>query len=381
MVFERRISTTTYACSLCQMTYSRKEDAEKCEFLCAKLSKSPDITSLGLSSRTYNILKIAGIDTVSEVLEMTDSYLLKLKGFGQVCLRELHQRSQPFVGQNEETDKSRDSLSRPNAKSKVRRKVFSKATPFSESVDWINRPLDLPEQLKNQIEQFVDSQDWVGLYKGYLWHNDTWRNGFPDILRLETQMRSSLQNGEIKKQDVLDVAYWGKFFYPPKITSPESIPIAEKVQKDDGSSILQALITLKENGVGFGPTYLSKVLRFAFPDRAGGLDSRIIRVFGIGDPTVNQYQWLTIRTHKLGSEWTINRNRLWPLEYDKWLRILSRIVAFINDKEVFCPHPQKFIDTGLRAEGIWINADVEMAVLTYVTDVLNRLGAKKIGLY
>jgi len=362
------------------MTYSRKEDAEKCESRCAKLSKSPDITALGLTSRTYNILKIAEIDTVDEVLGMTDSYLLKLKGFGQLCLRELHRQLQPFNDQNEGTDKPREPLIFLNAKRNVRRQEFSKTAPFSESDEWINRTLDLPESLKKQITQFVDCQDWVGLYKDYLWHNDTWENGFSDILRLETQMRCSLQNGEIKRKDVLDVAYWGKFFYPPKITFPESIPIAEEILKDDGSSLLQALIALKQNVGGLGPTYLSKVLRFAFPNRAGAFDSRIVRVFGIGDPTVNQYQWLTIRTHKLGSEWAISRDRMWPLEYEKWLRILTKMVSLINDKEVFCPHPQKFLDAGLRTEGIWINADVEMAIFTYVTGVLNRLEAKKTGL-
>lgn len=381
MVIERRITTTSYACSFCQETYSRKEDAEKCEFYCAKLLKSPDITSLGLSSRTYNILKIAGIDTVAEVIGMPDSNLLKLKGFGQVSLRELHQQLQSFVDQDEGTDKFRESSIRTNAKRKVRRQAFSREVPLFESTAWINRPLELPEQQRRQIAQFVDSQDWVGLYKGYLWHNDTWENGFPDILRLETQLRSSMQNGEIKKKDVLDVAYWGKYYYPLKITSPESIPIGEKIPKGDGSAILQALITFKENVGGFGPTYLSKLLRFAFPSQAGALDSRIVRVFGLGDPTVNQYQWLTIRTHKLGSEWTINRDRLWPLEYEKWLRILSTMVGLINEKEVFCPHPHKFLDAGLRNKGIWINADAEMAILTYVTGVLNRFEGKNPGMF
>jgi len=372
MIFEKQIYTTTYVCSLCQMTYSRKEDAEKCESHCLKLSKSPDITVLGLTSRTYNILKIAGIDTVDEVLGMTDSYLLKLKGFGQVCLRDLHQQLQRFGAQNEGTDALRAALNYPNAKRDVGRQELSRTEPFSESDEWINRTLDFPELLKNQITQFVDSQDWVSLYKEYLWHNDTWENGFPDILRLEMQMRRSLDNEEIKKQDVLDVAYWGKFFYPPKITSPASIPIEEDVLKGDGSSLIQVLITLKQNVGGLGVTYLSKVLRFAFPDRAGAMDSRIVRVFGIGDPTVNQYQWLTIRTHKFGSGWTIFQDRMWYLEYAKWLRILMKIVSQLNDKKVFCPHPQKFLDAGLRNEGIWISADVEMAIFTYVTGVIRK---------
>ena len=381
MIFEKQISTTSYVCSFCQTTYSRKEDAEKCEARCVKLLKSPDITALNLTSRTYNILKIAGIDTVDEVLEMTDSHLLKLKGLGQVCLRELHQRLQTFGGQNKGTDRVQEFLDNPNVKCKVRLQAFSKTKPYSECDEWIKRLPDLTKLLENQITLFVDSQDWVGLYKGYRWHNDTWENGFPDILRLETQMRSSLQNSEIKKKDVLDVAYWGKFFYPSMISAPESIPIAEEVLKDDGRFLLQALITLKQNVDGLGPTYLSKIVRFAFPDRAGALDSRIVRVFGIGDPTVNQYQWINIRTHKFGTVWAINRDRRWPLEYGMWLQILTKMVSLINARGIFCPHPRKFLDAGLRTEGIWISADVEMAIFTYITSVLNRLEAKKQDLF
>lgn len=95
------IQTTTYACSVCHRSYNRKEDAEKCESLCVKLIKSPEISILGLTSRTYNILKIAGIDTIDDVRETTDSFLLKLKGFGPACLDDLHHRMQLFEDQNE----------------------------------------------------------------------------------------------------------------------------------------------------------------------------------------------------------------------------------------------------------------------------------------
>ena len=111
-------------------------------------------------------------------------------------------------------------------------------------------------------------------------------------------------------------------------------------------------------------------MRFAFHNRVRALDSRIVRVFGIGDPTVNQYQWLTIRAQKSGSGWAVNRNRMWHMEYEKWLQILAKMVSLINDKEVFCPHPRKFLDAGLRTEGIWISADVEMAISSYVTGVI-----------
>lgn len=96
---------TTYACPLCQRTYSRKEDAGKGEVCYSKISSSAEISILGLTQRTYNILKIAGIDTVDEVRGKTDSHLLKLKGFGEASLHELHQKLKPFGGQNEGIDR------------------------------------------------------------------------------------------------------------------------------------------------------------------------------------------------------------------------------------------------------------------------------------
>ncbi|MDQ7097159.1 DNA-directed RNA polymerase subunit alpha C-terminal domain-containing protein [Desulfosporosinus sp. PR] len=107
MVME--IQTTTYACSLCQRKYTRREDAEKCETLCGKLLKSPDISILGLNARTYNILKIAGIDTIDDVRETTDGFLLKLKGFGPACLEDLHYRLKLLKGQHANADPSSES--------------------------------------------------------------------------------------------------------------------------------------------------------------------------------------------------------------------------------------------------------------------------------
>ncbi|MDA8221322.1 DNA-directed RNA polymerase subunit alpha C-terminal domain-containing protein [Desulfosporosinus sp.] len=94
MILETQI--TIYVCSLCQRTYRLKEDAKKCEILCAKLLESPDISVLGLSSRTYNLLKIAGIDTIEELLEKSDSQLLQLKRFGQGALYELRLQLQRY---------------------------------------------------------------------------------------------------------------------------------------------------------------------------------------------------------------------------------------------------------------------------------------------
>ncbi|TGE37793.1 hypothetical protein E4K67_13865 [Desulfosporosinus fructosivorans] len=87
---------TAYACPLCQRTYESKGDVEKGEVCCSK--KSEEISILGLTQRTYNILKIAGIDTLDEARSATESDLLKLKGFGQASLHELHYKLLQFRG-------------------------------------------------------------------------------------------------------------------------------------------------------------------------------------------------------------------------------------------------------------------------------------------
>ncbi|WP_088189174.1 DNA-directed RNA polymerase subunit alpha C-terminal domain-containing protein [Desulfosporosinus sp. FKA] len=106
MVME--ILTSVFACSLCQTRYNRQEDAEKCELLCAKLLKSPELSVLNLTSRAYNILKNAGIDTIDDVQKTTDDYLLNLKGFGPACLEDLHYKMTLFEEENALQNKLRE---------------------------------------------------------------------------------------------------------------------------------------------------------------------------------------------------------------------------------------------------------------------------------
>lgn len=96
----------TYVCPLCQRPYIRKKHAEKGEICCSKLSKSEEISILGLTQRTQNILKRAGIENIHEVIGKTDSDLLKLKGFGQGSLRNLHLKLQSFDVNNEGIEKT-----------------------------------------------------------------------------------------------------------------------------------------------------------------------------------------------------------------------------------------------------------------------------------
>ena len=50
------------------------------------------IEKLQLSPRSYNCLKRAGINTVGDVVRMSEAELLRIRNFGQKPLEELRQR-------------------------------------------------------------------------------------------------------------------------------------------------------------------------------------------------------------------------------------------------------------------------------------------------
>jgi hypothetical protein len=70
-------------------------------------------------------------------------------------------------------------------------------------------PLDLPSRLKNELEIFADQHDFGILYKEYLWEDDTWDNGFPNILRLEVEVGKTAKNNFLTRENIISVAKWG----------------------------------------------------------------------------------------------------------------------------------------------------------------------------
>jgi len=96
----------------------------------------------------------------------------------------------------------------------------------------------------------------------------------------------------------LAVAKWGNLRNIQRVKCPETItlPILENEHPDkkieDDPSVLIKILQRKIKGLG--PTYLSKVLRFALPSEFGAIDTRIVRVVGMGDPTSKQQNWLSI---------------------------------------------------------------------------------------
>lgn len=67
----------------------------------------------------------------------------------------------------------------------------------------------LSKALRDELDAFVKSNDMQALYKSYSWKNDTYSNGFPDIAKLEHQLRKSEISTGITLNDAVDVAKWG----------------------------------------------------------------------------------------------------------------------------------------------------------------------------
>lgn len=163
-------------------------------------------------------------------------------------------------------------------------------------------PTNLIQDLQSELEDFVRYYDFIELYKKYNWGIDTWQNGFPNILRLEIKITKAAKNNLLKKEDVLFIAEWGNLRNVQRVKCPETIRIFEKEHPDKKieEDPLGLIRILQWKIEGLGPTYLSKVLRFAIPSEFGAVDTRIVRVLGMGDPESKQQNWLSLRVRNDG---------------------------------------------------------------------------------
>ena len=233
-------------------------------------------------------------------------------------------------------------------------------------------PTEISAELQSSLEDFAKKHDFQRLYKEYSWRTDTWQNGFPDILRLETRIANAARNNLVRRSDILAVAEWGNLRNTNRIECPLTLTLplyehghADKRIKRDP---LIPLRTLQAKTKGLGPTGLSKVLRFALPSEYGAVDTHIVRLVGIGDEISKQESWLSLRVRNYGYGWYIPKDQsAWPKEYSKWINILRFFSDLLNNSGRSCPHPEAFSENGLRTQGIWACADVEMTLFSYAS--------------
>ncbi len=222
--------------------------------------------------------------------------------------------------------------------------------------------MSLPPE--RELTEFLKEHDFAALYRTYGWKEDNWREGFPNILRLEKEITVAAKNNFVKREHVLSVASWGSPRQRSRIGCPDTLRLP--FFRADGAVEVDPLVPLTALDAAtkqLGPALLSKVLRFAVPSHFGAVDTIIARVLS------EQHNWLSLKVRNYGTGPYIARERPWPSGYAEWIRILRFLTHYLNDSGTRCPHPDDFITNGLRTQGVWLCADIEMALYSYAKKV------------
>lgn len=237
--------------------------------------------------------------------------------------------------------------------------------------------IDLPHEKKALIASFLKSATMVELYQQYAWGHDTWETGFNDIVSLEQQTGTAVRSQQLGRSHVIAIAEWGGYRDPFRILcakDPLMLPlyhgtrIAPFIENDPVLPVRM----INQQTRGIGPACASRILRFAMPSLYGAIDSRIVRVFGQGDPDSARFPLLDLIAEPgENGRWSIGRQD-WPGEYGTWLLILRHIARQLNMAHEPCPHPQTFLRAELRSWGMWVPADVEMALFSYALQEIGR---------
>jgi len=239
-------------------------------------------------------------------------------------------------------------------------------------------PRSLRPNLLSELQRFARINVFADLYAAYLWRNDTYAKGFPDILDLELRFAQSERTTGITLSDIKAVAEWGSMRNRGRIAGPEVALPSGSLRTAGGAPLpeLGSMPTspieiLQTRGIhGVGPTYLSKVVRFGLPQKYGALDTRCVRVFGQGDSASQRHQWIDLRTRNDGYGWYIPKlQSAWPDAYADWINILRFFVSVLPKD---CPHPPNFVASGLRSKQTWACADVEMALFSYASRFVHK---------
>ena len=228
-------------------------------------------------------------------------------------------------------------------------------------------------RLIGELNAFAAANNFPDLYRAYAWRNDTYANGFPDIYCLESRLIRSDRTTGISVDDVKALAAWGAMPNQGRIRGPATIAPRNTLHNAAGGPAatlaahpLTPLTAIQAQLHGVGPTYQSKVLRFGLPQEYGAIDTRCGRVFGHGDAGAHRHDWINLRTRKSGYRWYISSTQAsWPDEYGMWIDILRYLAATLPSN---CTHPAAFTQAGLRHQGRWECADVEMALFSYASN-------------
>jgi hypothetical protein len=222
------------------------------------------------------------------------------------------------------------------------------------------------------IDTILQDLDFPKLYRSYTWKEDTWKRGFPDLFRLEQEISQAARKRSIRKEHLLALAKWGGLRNTKRISCPRSIRINLYHRGSPAPWLLRdpakAIDLLDIQVIGFGPTYSSKVLHFGVPQVFGALDTRLVRTFGRGDEASQRYPLLNLKVTRTGPSWAVySQQPGWPDEYGTWTYALNLMAESLNDQQIPCPHPKRFVQANLRENGVWLPADVETALFSFAS--------------
>ena len=226
---------------------------------------------------------------------------------------------------------------------------------------------------QNTISKFLREQDLPCLYRKYEWprrtyKRDTWEKGFPELFRLEKEISEAARENSLSRDHLVQIARWGGASrIIDKISWPD--PTKTKLYVNDKpaewleNTPEKAVEILDSQIYYFGPTYCSKILHFALPQIFGALDTRLVQTFG---KEAKHYPLLDLEINRSGWGPSIRISKsVWPKEYGTWISVLNSFSQILNQDGIKCPHPQQYEQFGLRANGLWLPADIETALFSY----------------
>jgi hypothetical protein len=234
-------------------------------------------------------------------------------------------------------------------------------------------PAQVRDNLKTKLMHFATSHDFPHLYQTYEWWEDRWRSGFPRMLGLEVSLSHTAKSNRVYREQLEAVARWGRKRGTVECDDEVSLPLYVDGKLDEAlvERPQLPLVELDRQTKRFGPTYLSKVLLFACPEEYGAIDTRLVTVFG-----EDGEGWIDLHARDWGSGDRIPRQASWPSEFGTWTQVLRWFAHHLNETGVECPHPDAYVECGLRSGGRWYCADVETALFSYATERLGSLGRR-----
>ena len=236
--------------------------------------------------------------------------------------------------------------------------------------------MTIPLELESQIAKFLREQKMIDLYLSYKWEGDTYENGFSELFNIEKETLSAAKNNSYNLPLLKKIGRWGNHPNPESISSPDPLNITLYLNGKPvpwlSKEPVNAICIIEGQVHGFGPTFSSKLLHFAVPQIFGALDTRLVRIFGKNSEDSEPYQLLNLHVlrPKKGRPSIDPKQDGWPEEFGTWIVILHHMSEFLNKNEIFCPHPEHYIQAGLRERDKWLPADVETALFSYATQVI-----------